>query len=410
MSDALDPFFVDDPAKLENPFPDFAWLREHRPVYHHAPLGDWFVFRYDDVRGLFADARMSAERVKGFMQAVPKPVREDVGALLPFFRSWLMMSDGEQHSRLRRLIHNGFNVHAIEALREPTERIANELIDRHLGDGALDLSSDFGLLLPAYVLSEFVGAPREDRDRFVHWSLRFVEFFNEIPVTEGSATRMVATTTEMTEYFRRLLAERRREPGQDFLSTLLAQTDPGDRETEEQIVANTMLLLLAGHLPVRNLIGNAIWLLLTHPEQETAVRSDPGLLAPAIEETLRYEPPVSMVPRIARKELEIRGKRIPAGAIVQLSIVAANRDPARFPDPDVFSVTRHPHGTLSFGHGPHGCLGAHLAREQSLIALRVLFERLSEMRLGEEGDIRWYRNAGNRGPDRLPLRFQATDA
>jgi cytochrome P450 len=171
-----------------------------------------------------------------------------------------------------------------------------------------------------------------------------------------------------------------------------------------------MLLLLAGHLPVRNLIGNAIWLLLTHPEQESAVRSDFDLLAPAIEETLRYEPPVSMVPRIAREELEIRGQSIPAGAIVQLSIVAANRDPSRFPDPEVFSVTRRPHGILSFGHGPHGCLGAHLAHEQALIALRVLFERLGEMRLGEEDEIRWYRNAGNRGPDRLPVKFQATDA
>jgi cytochrome P450 len=410
MSDALDPFFLDDPAKLEDPFADLAWLREHRPVYRHAPLGEWFVFRYDDVRELFADPRMSAERVKGLLQAVPEQVRDEVGALLPFFGSWLIMSDGERHSRLRRLIHLGFNVHAIEALREPTERIANELIDRRLGDGVLDLSSDFGLLLPVYVLSEFVGAPPEDRERFVQWSLRFVEFFNEIPITEGSATRMVATTTEMTEYFRRLMAERRREPVQDFLSTLLASTDPGDSETEEQIIANTMLLLLAGHLPVRNLIGNAIWLLLTHPEQESAVRSDFDLLAPAIEETLRYEPPVSMVPRIAREELEIRGQSIPAGAIVQLSIVAANRDPSRFPDPEVFSVTRRPHGILSFGHGPHGCLGAHLAHEQALIALRVLFERLGEMRLGEEDEIRWYRNAGNRGPDRLPVKFQATDA
>ncbi len=407
MSNPLDPFFLDDPPKLEDPFADLAWLREQRPVYHHAPRGEWFVFRYDDVRELFADPRMSAERVKGLIQASPEQVRDDVGKLLPFFGSWLIMSDGERHSRLRRLIHQGFNVHAIEALREPTERIANELIDRCLGDGVLDLSSDFGLLLPVYVLSEFVGAPPEDRDRFVHWSLRFVEFFNEIPITEGSATRMVATITEMSEYFRRLMAERRREPGQDFLSTLLAHTDPDDRQTEEQIVANTMLLLLAGHLPVRNLIGNAVWLLLRNPDQEQAVRNDLDLLAPAIEEALRCEPPVSMVPRIARERLEIRGQSIPAGAIVQLSIASANRDPARFPDPDVFSVTRHPHGILSFGHGPHGCLGAHLAHEQSLIAVRVLLQRLPEMRLGDEGEIRWYRNAGNRGPDRLPVKFQA---
>jgi cytochrome P450 len=408
MSGALDPFFIDDPGKLQEPFADLAWLREHRPIYHHAPVGQWFAFRYDDVRELFADSRISAGRVKAFAEVVPEPVRDDVRALLPFFEQWLMMIDGEQHSRLRRLIHNGFNVHAIEALREPTERIANELVDRRLRDGVLDVSGDFGLLLPAYVLADFIGAPREDRDRFVEWTIRFVQFFNEIPITQRAATQMVATTGEMTEYFRQLLAERRRAPRQDFLSTMLAHT--GERETEEDIIANTLMLLLAGHLPVRNLIGNAIWLLLSHPDQESAVRSDPALLPPAIEETLRYEPPVAHIPRIAREDIEIRCETVPAGAVVQLSIAAANRDPTRFPDPDTFSVTREPHGALSFGHGPHGCLGARLAREESLIALRVLFERLPEMRLGDDGEIRWYRNVGNRGPDRLPVQFRATGA
>jgi cytochrome P450 len=274
----------------------------------------------------------------------------------------------------------------------------------------LDVSGDFGLLLPAYVLADFIGAPREDRDRFVKWTLRFVQFFNEIPITERAATQMVATTGEMTGYVRQLLAERRRAPEQDFLSTMLADTDPGDRETEEEIIANTLMLLLAGHLPVRNLIGNATWLLLSHPEQESAVRSDPALLAPAVEETLRYEPPVAHIPRIAREDLQVRRETIPAGAVVQLSIAAANRDPTRFSDPDTFSVTREPHGVLSFGHGPHGCLGARLAREESLIALRVLFERLPEMRLDDDGDIRWYRNVGNRGPDQLPVQFRAMGA
>lgn len=404
----MEPFVLEDPAKLDDPFADLAWLREHRPVLFRESLGQWFVFGYEDVRALFADSRLGTNRVEAFVEAVPTSTRGEVRALLPFFASWLMMSDGDEHSRLRRLMHQGFGARAIKALAEPTERVANELVDRRVSHGCLDISEDFGLLLPAYVLAEFVGAPSEDRDRFVAWSLDFVQFFNEIPITEEATRAMVATTVEMREYFRRLVAERRRRRRGDFLGTMVAQSDPRDAEAEEKIIANTVLLVLAGHLPVRNLIGNAVWLLLSRPQDAAAVQGDPTLLVGAVDETLRYEPPVTLIPRIPREDLDIRGQTLPAGAIVQLSIAAANRDPHRFSDPDRFDLRRNAGGILSFGHGPHGCLGARLAREQSVIGLRVLFERLQEMHIDEHREICWYRNATNRGPDRLPVVFRAS--
>lgn len=408
MTEPPEPFFLEDPAKLDDPFADLAWLREHRPVYNHEPLGQWFVFRYDDVRALLADPRLSAGRIKGLLEAVPGPVREDVRGLVPFFESWLMMRDGAEHGRLRRLLHNGFNAPTIQALRDPIERVADELLERRLSAGSLDISGDFALPLPAYVLSDFVGAPPDDRDRFVEWSLSFVDFFNELPITEQATLRMVATTQEMMRFIRALLAERRSRPHEDFLGTMAAALAASDGAiTEDEIVGNTMLLLLAGHLPVRNLIGNGIWLLLTHPDQQAAVRQDPSLLSAALEETLRYEPPVTLIPRIALQDIELRGEVIPSGSIVQLSLASANRDPSRFPEPDRFDVTRDPRGGLSFGHGPHGCLGARLAREQSLIALRVLLARLQDMRIDERAEIRWYRNAANRGPEELRVRFRA---
>lgn len=406
MTGALESFFLEDPRKLEDPFADRAWLREHRPVYRHEPAGQWFVFRYDDVCALFTDPRLSAGRIKGFVNAVPAALRDEVRGLAPFFESWLMMRDGAEHGRLRRRLHTGFNTAAIKALRGPIERMAEDLLERRLGEGSLDISGDFALLLPAYVLSDFVGAPSEDRDRFVEWSLGFVDFFNKIPITEDATKSMIATAAEMMEYIRALLAQRRSDPGEDFLGTMadLAASEGG--VTEEEIVGNTMLLLLAGHLPVRNLIGNAIWLLLSHSDQGAVVRHDLSLLSAALEETLRYEPPVTLIPRITLEEVELRGETIPAGSIVQLSIAAANRDPNRFPDPDVFDVARDARGVLSFGHGPHGCLGARLAREQSLIALRVLFARLGDMGIDERAELRWYRNAANRGPDELHVKFQ----
>ena len=153
-------------------------------------------------------------------------------------------------------------------------------------------------------------------------------------------------------------------------------------------------------------IGNVIWLLLEHPAEHERLREDPSLLRSVIEESLRMEPPITAIPRIALEDIVVRDRLIGAGEIVQLSIAAANRDPSRFPDPDRFDAARNPHGVLSFGHGPHGCLGARLANEQVMIALEALFSRLgTELRLDRPGEVRWYRNAGNRGPEALPVTF-----
>ena len=231
----------------------------------------------------------------------------------------------------------------------------------------------------------------------------FIGFFNIIPITAETTRPMVRSATEMVDYTKRLLAERRENPRDDFLGILAnAQTE---EITEDEIVANAMLLLLAGHVAPRNLIGNVTYLLLTHPDQFARLRAEPGLLRNAIEETLRYEPPVTLIPRIALEDFELRRNTIRKGQIVQLSIASANRDATHFPDPDRFDITRKPGRILSFGHGPHGCLGAPLAMEEAQIALETLFRRMPDLRLDEGREIKWYRNAANRGPDSLPLVF-----
>jgi cytochrome P450 len=172
-----------------------------------------------------------------------------------------------------------------------------------------------------------------------------------------------------------------------------------------EIVSNAMLLLLAGHVAVRNLVGNAVYLMLTHPDQFTKLKADPALLHNVIEETLRYEPPVTMIPRIAGEDFEYHGNAIRQSKIVQLNNASANRDIAYFPDGERFDILRKPGKHLSLGHGPHGCLGALLAREEAQIALETLFRRMPRLALDESKEIQWYRNAGNRGPITLPLIF-----
>jgi cytochrome P450 len=396
-------FFLNDPRKLDDPFPDLTYFRENKPVFYHADLDQWFVFGYEDVAKLFSDPRLSADRMKGFVDAAPEEVRDELREVAPYLEMFLLMNDEPDHTRLRKFLHLGFNAAAVRSLEDRIQRIADELLDRVQDRGYMDVSEDYGFLLPAYVLSDFMGFPEKDRDRVLQWSLDFIGFFNVIPITAETTRPMVESANEMIAYTRTLLAERREEPRDDFLG-LLASVGT-EEVSEDEIVANAMLLLLAGHVAPRNLIGNVVYLLLTHPDQFDKLRAEPELLRGAVEETLRYEPPVTLIPRIALEDIELRGQTIRAGQIVQLSIASANRDAARFPDPDRFDITKKPGGSLSFGHGPHGCLGALLAMREATISLETLFRRMPDMRLDASRRIKWYRNAANRGPESLPLTF-----
>jgi cytochrome P450 len=408
-------FFLNDPKKLDDPFPDLQYLRAHKPVFYHAPLDSWFIFAYDDVLSLFDDARLSADRMKGFVDAAPPEVRADLRKIAPFLEKWVLMKDGADHARVRRFLNLGFNPGRVRGMQAMIQQIVNELLDRfapksqaakgQAAQGQIDVCADFAFLLPAYVLSDVLGVHPEDHGRIVQWSVDFVDFFNVVPISVDTSRRLLQSVLAMMDYTRALIAERRAHPQDDFLGALVNAQAKEPDFTEDDIVANAMLLLLAGHVAVRNLIGNAVFLLLKHPDQLTRVKADSTLLPRLTEETLRYEPPVTMIPRIAAMDFQFRGQTIRKGQIVQLSIASANRDSAHFPDGDRFDILRKPGRVLSFGEGLHGCLGAALAKEQSRIAIGALLSRMQNLRFDETRPIRWYRNAGNRGPINLPLRF-----
>lgn len=379
------------------------YFRENRPVFYYEPFNEWFVFGYDDVAKLFSDPRLSSSRMKGFVDVVPEEVREDVRRVVPYLDEFLLFKDEPDHARIRKFLHLAFNGEVVRGLRGRIQQVADELLDRVEDSGRMDASGDYGFLLPVYVLSDFLGFPEEDQEKVIEWSVAFIDFFILIPITVENTNKMVSSLTEMVNYIRGLLDERRKEPKDDFLSILAGAEAEG--MTEDEIVANAVLLLIAGHVAPRNLIGNVIYLLLTHRDQWSKLQVEPDLLHNTIEETLRYEPPVILIPRVAAEDFELHGNTIHEGHIVQLNMASANRDEAHFPDPDTFDITKKPARHLSFGHGPHGCLGALLAREETRIALETLFRRMPGIELDESREIEWYRNAGNRGPTILPLVF-----
>jgi cytochrome P450 len=395
-------FFLNGPARLDDPYADFRYFRQHRPVFHYAQLNSWFVFRYDEVAQLLADERLSANRMNAFLETTPAPVRADVERVAPYLEKFMLMQDAGEHARTRRCVELAFK-NSLDSLRAGISDAAKTLLDRAMRARKLDVAAGYAFLMPAWALSDLLGVRPEDRGRVVQWSLDFIDFFNFVPITVDTASRMVRSALELRDYMLNLLAERRAAPRHDFLGTLLDESERGAGLTEDEIVANGMLLLLAGHVAVRNLIGNTVYLLLKHAEQFAALRSRPELLSNAIEESLRYESPVAMIPRVALEDLEVAGQRIKRGELLQLVIASANRDEAHFSDPERFDITRTQSRILSFGHGPHGCLGAHLARMEAEIALSALFARSPEPGLDESQSIVWYRNAGNRGPINLHI-------
>jgi cytochrome P450 len=397
-----DEFFLSVPAKLDDPFPDLKYFREHRPVFFYPPLNAWFVFSYDAVHALFHEPRLSADRMKGFVDAAPAEVRADLRAFAPYVERWMLMRDGADHARVRSHMQFGLTPAVVKGLAGPIRKAADDLLDKAQArtPGRLDACGEYAFLLPAYVLSDLFGVPEADRGRIVNWSVSFIDFFNIVPITADTATRFVRSGTEMVEYTRRLLDARRGRPGGDFLGAILAHAGGGGL-SDDEIAGNVMLLLLAGHVAVRNLVGNAVHLLLTHPAQLARLRADPSLIPNAVEETLRYESPVALIPRVAAEDFDWNGSAFRKGQVVQLSLASANRDAAHFPDPDRFDVTREPGKHLAFGTGVHGCFGAALAREVARAALEVLLPRAPGLRLDLARPPVWYRNAANRGPINL---------
>jgi cytochrome P450 len=256
-------------------------------------------------------------------QATPVEVHAELDKIAPYFDWWVLMADGEKHKRIRRILHEGFNSKVVEGLRGKIQQSAGTLLDQAERYGRFDVCEDYGFLLTAHVLADFLGVHPPDRGKVVKWSMDFIDYFNLVPITSENTLKMVSSGLELIDYTRRLLHERRAEPADDFLGTMIRSEKNGAGVVEDEIVSNAMLLLLAGHIAVRNFIGNAVWLFAQHPDQFEKLKADPGLMHQAVEETLRFETPVAAIPRVPLENFEYKGQTIRRGQIIELLISSA---------------------------------------------------------------------------------------
>lgn len=367
-----------DPEFLDDPYPTYHRLRTEDPV-HRSPLDFWVLTRYDDVQFVLRDPRFAKEPLMAFLAA-------RLGAIPPGVGLSMLDRDPPDHTRLRALVSKAFTPRVVEVLRPRIQQIVDALIDRVESAGSMDLMEDFAYPLPVIVICEMLGVPVEDRERFKTWGLDIARGLDGIllPPDSDVVKRSGESRRALSAYFRDLIAERRASPRADLLSGLIAAEEAGDKLNENELLATCILLLVAGHETTVNLIGNGTLALLRHPEQLRLLREQPGLIASAVEELLRYDGPVQRTARVPSEDVTIGGRTIGKGELVMPFIGAADRDPAQFPDPDRLDITRADNRHIAFGWGIHFCLGAPLARVEGQLAINTLVRRLPKLALATE--------------------------
>lgn len=391
------------PEFHQNPYPLYARMRREHPVYR-SPRGVWYLTRYADVDAALRDLRLSKDHARMRRWYARQTGRADLDRLRDRFGRSMLHADPPEHTRLRKLANKAFTARRTEGLRPRIGAIVDELLDAAVAAGpAMELIGAFAYPLPITVICELIGIPPGDRHRVRTWSRQLVNQTAAV-LTPDACQRIEQVAEEFEEYLRDLIGKRRAEPADDILSALVAVAQSDERLTENELLSTCYLLLVAGHETTVNLIGNGTLALLRHPDQLRRLRQDPTLIRSAVEELLRYDSSVQLVTRIVVGQVEVGGQTLGDGEFVFALLAAANRDPDCFPDPDRLDLGRANNRHLSFGNGPHFCLGAPLARLEGEVAIGALVRRLPALRLDTD-TIEWRPKPALRGLERLPVAY-----
>ena len=384
-----------DPAFRADPHPFLRHLREVDPV-NETPIGVWRLSRYDDCVRLLTQVPTGVRMSDG---TFPGENMIPSGGPAEF----MLQQDPPNHTRLRKLVSKAFTPRAIERLRARAQAIADERIDGVAARGAMDVIADLALPVPSTMICEMMGVPIGDRERFTQWTAEATHLLAFMLLPPDVLERALAAARELRAYFEALIAQRRSRLSDDILSDLIRAEEAGDHLSPSELLSQSVGLLIAGFETTIGLIGNGVLSLLRHPDQLALLRARPELIGSAVEECLRFDGPIMLTPRYVRQDTEFGGKRIPRDAQVWAMLFAANRDPARFADPERFDITRADNAHLAFGGGTHFCLGAHLARLEAQVAIGTLVRRLDRLELATDA-LEWGRSLF-RVLGRLPIRF-----
>jgi len=394
---------------LSNPYPIYHSLRQAGPLHWNEEFcgGAWLLTNYADVASVLRDPRFSVRRAGGWANSSGPGALTELREFKRIFARSLLFVDAPGHTRLRQAMNVGFKPAALDALAPQIQTIVDRLLDKVTAVGAgtsFDFMRDFARPLPALVIAAMLGIDGADRAEFVAWSDDIADFIGSPTPTIEIARRAQTSLIAMNDYFRELLPQRRLQPGEDLISQLILAQASGQIITTKELLAQCCTLLFAGHETTRNLLGNGMLALLQHPQQWQALRQNPMLLPSALKELLRFDSPVQYSGRRLKVDVDMHGQRMRKGELVIPLIGAANRDPAKFTAPDTLDICRNEGTHLSFGFGPHVCIGATLTYMEAKMAMLSVIRRLPELALVGTTQS-WGGNAVYRSLNALPLRF-----
>lgn len=395
---------LSSPEALENPYPQYHQMRAEDPVYFHPTQRLWVLTRYSDIVAVLSDPRFASSQDRS--QFMPQAVREQLRPLLSMLALQMPFLDPPAHTRIRTLVNKAFTPRVVEGMRARIQDITDTLLDKvqQNPDRSFEIIQELAFPLPITVIMELLGIPLADRDQLKKWSYNLTLFLGGVN-TPQQMRLALQSQAEIQAYFQTLVAQLRQHPVENsLLSSLATVEEAGQRLRDEELYANCVLLLAAGHETTTNLIGNGILALLQHPDQLALLRQNPALITSAVEEFLRFDSPVQGTSRFPKEAVEIGGKQISEGQRVLLLLGAANRDPAQFNNPDRLDITRRDNRHLAFSHGLHYCLGAALARIEGQIAINSVIERFADLCFDEARPVE-RQQTSFRGLKALPLKF-----
>jgi pimeloyl-[acyl-carrier protein] synthase len=390
-----------DPEVLANPYPLYKRLRDEDPVHWDPFLHAWVVTRYADVVHVFQ--HFSSDRT-------PSPQQLEalgLAALTPLAKVMvhqMLFLDPPAHGRIRGLASKAFTARRVEILRGHIHDITNSLLDAVQDKGEMDVIADLAYPLPAIVTAEMLGVPTSDWKQLTAWSTDFAQVLGNFQHNPDSAQQVIHSLDAMCDYFRAAIREHRKHPREGLISAFVSAEQDGDRLTEEEVVANTIVTMVGGQETTTNLIGNGILTLLRHPKEFAQLKADLSIIPSAVEELLRYESPSQHTARLAPEDTKLGGKLIRKRQAVMAVMGAANHDPERFPDPDRLELCRQDNRHVAFAWANHFCFGAALARIEGQVAFETLLRRMPNLQL-KPGPIIWRENLGLRGLVALHVAF-----
>jgi cytochrome P450 len=369
---------------LQDPYPTYARLHEEGPLHFldvGSKWGVWSIVSHAECSSIAKDPRLSAKRGQQLITLLPANRQAEFKELARMFSLWMIFMDPPEHTRLRKLLNKGFSPAAIDGLRPQVEAIVESMLSPLKQGSEVDLMSVFANPMPVRIILEMLGIPQELSETFGEWSRAIAVFRGSPNRTVEDAQAAQDALIGLTDFFRKTVADRRRNKGNDLISLLIDIEEEGEVLTEEELYAQCIALLFAGHETTRNLIGNGMYTLLKHPQETAELRENPDMIRTTVEEILRLESPVQMTARVLKDEMEVCGQRIPKGWTILCMLGAANRDPKQFKEPNQVNLKRLNNQHLAFSAGPHFCIGSQLARLEGQVSLLNLVRRFPKMQL-----------------------------